>query len=73
MKVTRLRAGVRIHCSDSEMAALRRMTELGAPLLAGKENRANSEDLPGMAKAALRSSRFGQPGGPLATVDEDRR
>ena len=73
MKITKLKAGVRVYCSDSEFAALRRLTELGLPLTQGKENRENEADLGHMAKAALRSKRFQGAGGPLGTIDEDRR
>ena len=69
MKVTRLKMGYRIVCTDSEFSALRHM------LAVGQANALSSDAfaaMPGTAKTALRSERFTQASGPLM-VDENRR
>ena len=70
MKVTRLRVGVRLQVSDGEFEALGCLTELAVPLVRDKRNQ---NGLTPRAKRAIRSPRFTQGGGPLFTVDEDRR
>lgn len=69
MKVTILKKGVKISLSDTEFVALRLMTIRGA--LATDKTVHNH--LPSKAKFALRSERWNQKGGPLATVDSDHR
>lgn len=69
MKVTRLKMGYRMTCTDSEFSALRHMIALGQANALSSDGFAA---LPGTAKTALRSERFMQVSGPLS-VDEDRR
>lgn len=69
MKVVRLKGGYRVTCNATEFEALKHVAELGMSAVAAQPNR---ERLRGLAGAKLRTERFIQAGGPLATIDDNR-